>query len=72
VCITDVSPHHAAPLELQHRIKRLSLLSLSTAGGGEDELFMPNPNELHIITKIWVDDDPSSPKQARQVYRRIA
>lgn len=50
----------------------LWLLSLSAAGGGEDELFMPNPNELHIITKIWVDDDPSSPKQARQVYRRVA
>lgn len=41
------------------------------AGGGEDELYMPNPNELHIITKIWVNDDPNSPKQARQVYRRI-
>lgn len=48
------------------------LCSAVPAGGGEDELFMPNPNELHIITKIWVNDDPSSPKQARQVYRRIA
>lgn len=40
------------------------------AGRGEDELYMPNPDELHIITKIWVDGDLNSPKQARQVYRR--
>lgn len=41
-------------------------------GGGEDELYMPNPNELHIITKVWTADNPSNTRQARQVYRRAA
>jgi hypothetical protein len=41
------------------------------AGGGEDVLYMPNPNELHIITKVWLDEDRSNSRQARQVYRRV-
>jgi hypothetical protein len=31
---------------------------------------MPNPNELHITTKVWVAGDKKNAKSARVVYKR--